>query len=463
MKIQTILLGLVLFLSAFQVNANVCSATDQIDLQNLYTSNLSTTACNNNILTNNGGFLNGINQLGLRIYSSLSNFNTLINNGSFTNYFGNVNNSQNAILSNNANFYNDNFSSIDNYGVINNSGSISNSGTISNNVDGLIINYGAINSVGEASNIGISNSGTLVNSYGATISAKGLDGGFTSSSNIANSGTLINNGEIVISYSTGIQNSGILINNGVIKSVIPVASDMSTGTIYSTGRITNNGTMNFDYLNASVVDGTGTYTIPGLSWGGSSNSEFANVGLMTQERINILNGVMTVGSLNAGIVNLSSTSTLNVTNGNIETLSGGTTQITGILNADNVIGGVLGFQINGTAPGAFSSLSVKNSANLLASTLSYLFQFNGNYSPTVGDHWLFLNAGNGFANAETFNSSFSQLVSNKSVGFTINAVSTGMELVVFSVPIPEANSYAMFLTGLGIFGFMSRRRKNEQA
>lgn len=48
--------------------------------------------------------------------------------------------------------------------------------------------------------------------------------------------------------------------------------------------------------------------------------------------------------------------------------------------------------------------------------------------------------------------------------FTLSAKSSA-SLVGFAsiTPVPEAESYAMFITGLGLLGFMTRRRKNEHA
>jgi len=45
---------------------------------------------------------------------------------------------------------------------------------------------------------------------------------------------------------------------------------------------------------------------------------------------------------------------------------------------------------------------------------------------------------------------------------TIGAAYSGT-LSAFAVPVPEPETYAMMLAGLGLMGFISLRRKNEQA
>ena len=48
------------------------------------------------------------------------------------------------------------------------------------------------------------------------------------------------------------------------------------------------------------------------------------------------------------------------------------------------------------------------------------------------------------------------------VGYAHNSI-TGAEHAFLLTPVPEPETYAMFLAGLGLMGFMARRRKNGQA
>jgi len=63
--------------------------------------------------------------------------------------------------------------------------------------------------------------------------------------------------------------------------------------------------------------------------------------------------------------------------------------------------------------------------------------------------------------------SFSQTVSGLTAGatywFRLTGVSSGGAYTVTLAPVPEPESYAMLLAGLGLMGFIARRRKSTNA
>jgi hypothetical protein len=48
------------------------------------------------------------------------------------------------------------------------------------------------------------------------------------------------------------------------------------------------------------------------------------------------------------------------------------------------------------------------------------------------------------------------------VGNAMN-LHTGVEHAFLLTPVPEPETYALFMSGLGLMGFIARRRKNSQA
>ena len=105
---------------------------------------------------------------------------------------------------------------------------------------------------------------------------------------------------------------------------------------------------------------------------------------------------------------------------------------------------------NPTQLSSFSfNLDKTSYGNPQATNVLFLDQ-NGNIIFTSNDYFQ--------ASTTTFNQSFASSLTVSAVLLTSGKLYDNLTVAA----VPEAESYAMFLTGLGILGFMSRRRKNEQ-
>lgn len=506
---------------ATAANALVCSELNQLTPFTINPENsvqiLNSAACNKEILNVNGALKIGLLESNNESVT-FNNFGQVLNNGTIINSNSIFNNNTGAVFSNNST-YNAIYGNLNNYSgaTVNNSGTIysglgnftnsyisnngnfnnsgiifNNTGSIYNNLGGVITNTGILNSLAY-SGFGITNSGIIINEVSGIIDNKALDA-WNNPSPIINSGRIVNNGEISVRYGAGINNSGTLINNGLIKSTSTGCCDGGQSTIQSSGILTNNGIIISANLHASTLDGKGViifreneiqpeYTYPG----------YAIVSKMIQSALDVSNGLYTIGTLQvenvvmstnsnfrlgaetsvlnvgtitADTVNLSGLSTLNVSNGNIGTLTGGVTNISESIRVDNLLGGIIGFHISGTAPDAFSVLSVTNSELLTANSLSFNFSFS-DYVPNVGDTWSFLIADKGFGPNQSFDRAFTQVIDNSTNMFKISAISSGLQLELMSTilpaPVPEPETYSMFLMGLSLMGIFATRRKSYKA
>jgi hypothetical protein len=104
---------------------------------------------------------------------------------------------------------------------------------------------------------------------------------------------------------------------------------------------------------------------------------------------------------------------------------------------------------NPTQLSSFSfNLDSSSYGNLAPQNVLFLDQ-NGNTIFTSNNY---------FQASTTFNQSFASALTVSAVLLTSGKFYDNITIAA----VPEANNYAMFLTGLGILGFMSRRRKNDQ-
>ena len=279
---------------------------------------------------------------------TLDNSATLENDGTLTNDLG-------ALLTNSGTLSNsgmlDNIDTLDNTGTLNNSGMLDNIDTLNNGATGN--NTGTLNNDSTLDNSGtLFNHATLNNNDGGTLDNSGYlynNTGGTLTNSVG--GTLNNNaGGTLNNYSEinndgTLNNAGILINNsgGTLKN---------TGTITSTGIISNAGTMTLidGVVDATAISNSNTFNLSGGTLTVQSGSTFDNVGFFNFNG-GILNvdtlenrGVGTTFNFNGGILNVD---TIENTASAHMTLTDGVVDATAIYNSGtfNVSGGTLKVQL----------------------------------------------------------------------------------------------------------------------
>ena len=198
------------------------------------------------------------------------------------------------------------------------------------------------------------------------------------------------------------------------------------GALQNSGALTNDDTVN----------GSGTYT--------QSVGHTINNGSFSQGAIQFDGGSVSGTGAFTGDVTIGSDASVNPGN------SPGTLTFNGAFHSS----GNFVFEIAGTAAGQYDVLAINGAANFTGGNVE--FDFIDGFHASVGDHWDFLLANNvtGWDSL-----SFSSNVSG--LGTSITQDSLGAHLSITSVPEPE--TYAMFMAGLGLMGFIARRRKNGQA
>jgi hypothetical protein len=165
-----------------------------------------------------------------------------------------------------------------------------------------------------------------------------------------------------------------------------------------------------------------------------------------------LGSILTVNDYFAGQVTFSQASTINSiqTFLTLDTPSGFAADSFTVALYSNTANNTVGSLINSfTANYSVTGWNGVSNINELVSAGKYWIAFEGDSS---GASYIAANAPNPLAlTAFASSSSYSNYPMN--FALQVDAVAA----------VPEANSYAMLFIGLGILGFMSRRRKNEQA
>ncbi len=375
----------------------------------------------------------------------------------FTSYGSILIESTNGILTNNSYLL---FSggSLNNYGnfegngklTIIESGSLNNYGTMNSSEAEIfqsgINNVGVMNSYGSfrASESSLNNSGTL-NSYGSIV----IDEMY-SRSHMDNTGTLNNYGSLEFSHSTLTNGSGGIFNNygnSILKNSSGLYNDSilnnygtltnKIGTQYPHNGFYNNNifTNNARLENHTEIYGSGVYT--------QDAGETINNGIFNQASLQINGGeVSGIGSFT----------------GDVTIANGATVRPGGTLtfNSDFHSSGDLILEIAGTETGQYDALVINGNADFTGGDI--LFAFNNDFHPSVGDHWNFL-LGDSITGLESLNVSFSGLPNSNGIKGDITLNNLGGHMVITSIPEPE--TYAMLLAGLGFLGFVVRRKKRS--
>lgn len=252
---------------------------------------------------------------------------------------------------------------------------------------------------------------------------------------------------------------GLVNVSGVVNQTGGVANAFTMG-LSGTYNLAG-GNLKMGWVSGSVLSGTfnqsgGTSTIGD---GGISLTGFYNLsgGTLTNNFVINNSGVLTI----SGTGMLKGTGTVTgavaVDNGTIAPgNSPGTLTMSGDLTFDN---GTLATEIGADAS---DLLGVAGAASFHGGT--FTFSFLDGFLPAFGSHWHFLSAGGGITGWQGLNlsvtgldSSYSYYISEANNGLTFNVADAGRGLGIAAIPEPE--TYAMLLAGLGLLGFAARRRK----
>lgn len=133
--------------------------------------------------------------------------------------------------------------------------------------------------------------------------------------------------------------------------------------------------------------------------------------------------------------------------------SPGTLNIDGDLHSN----GNYVFEIAGLNSGQYDVLDIDGDAFFTGG--NFKFDFIDGFLPSAGDHWDFLVADslNGLGSV---NFTFAGL--GDGLGIDLNNEGGKISLTVITA-VPEPETYAMLLAGLGLMSFMSYRRKLQKA
>ena len=353
-------------------------------------------------------------------YGGLFNTGTLINtgalnnSGSFVNEIdGYLNNSGYLYISSAG--YLDSFGALDNEstGFLENDGYLYNSGNLHNN--GPLYNSGTLANDGYLKNYGtLENFDTLEN-YGPLINYGSLN----------NNGYLYNSGNLA-----SLDNEGTLNNNGYLYNIGSMDNGGDGG-----GSLNNSGILNND---GGVLTGNGTYI--------QTAGQTINNGTMTQSLFDFQGGEISGNGTFNGSVNIAAG--VIVTPGN----SPGTLVINGDLNSS----GDYVFQIAGAAPGQYDVLQINGTAMFSGGHIT--FEFTDGYTGNLGDSFGFF-----VANSSSGGNNLTWSIVGLGAGLGYEFSYAGNTSYLNITTVPEAETYAMMLVGLGLVGFMARRRKQVEA
>ncbi|HVY05430.1 MAG TPA: PEP-CTERM sorting domain-containing protein [Burkholderiales bacterium] len=250
---------------------------------------------------------------------------------------------------------------------------------------------------------------------------------------LGNDGTLNNSGQIKYN---ALSNNGVLNNSGAL----PGSSFSNTGVTNNAGIINSNSVQNTGtLLNAGAIIGTGNVN--------QNGGTLVNNGLIVENKVNVNGGALQGNGIVVAPVIVNG-GTINAGDMGAGT---GTLTIDGKLSFNS---GVLLTEISGTSAGSFDLLKVTDKASFLGGVLE--FSFLDGYLPDVGDSWLFLTADGGVSGWEGLTREFLGVPSNYL--FDVQAANGGLVLSVAAVPEPE--TYAMMIAGLGFLTFVVRRKKS---
>ncbi|GAB4167800.1 MAG: hypothetical protein Fur0039_05810 [Rhodocyclaceae bacterium] len=317
------------------------------------------------------------------------------------------------------------------------------------------------------------NAGTLLNRPGGALSV----GQFSNSGLLRNEGNLTNDGTLTNLAGGRIENAGVMNANGQIVNrgefVVSGTLDnqaSTLGPIYGTGSVLNHQGGVFTVEAGGMVSGPGTYFQEGY------DSVTRVNGTLAASDITIWQGVLTGGGTLVGPVTLGSSFGMGATvrPGN----SPGTLTVDGDLTAYNTT-----FDIELAGPALFDRLVVTGNAQFSGGRVNVVLHtpdgITYDYRPAAGDSFTWLSVGGATAgldslgwSLEVVGDGWTSTVASSDWGSTQwvwgPAASDGVQIAFYGdrvafttlAPVPEPQTWAMLLAGLGLVGWVARRRRS---
>lgn len=359
-----------------------------------------------------------------------------------------------------------------------NNGQIVNEGLWRNRPEALLVNNGSLHNAGTLRNDGVTtlNGGTTLNT-GRWEERGRLEVmsfvQFNNQGELEVSGQVVNQGQILNTGSVRVANEGVLnndyqggiLNHGEFRVSGTLNNNaQSLGTSFSTGSIHNQGI--FAVEAGGWVSGGGTYFQDGAT---DDHPVITRVdGRLEASDISLRNGTLAGNGILAGPVTLGTSDGQGVAvrPGN----SPGILTIDGNLTAYNTT-----FDIELAGTGVYDQLVVTGDAHFSGGWVNFLLHtpdgVNFDYQPALGDTFTWLTVGGVADGLESLGWSLvavgdgwtSTLASSSwgPAGATYHGLSVdfhGNSIEFTTAPVPEPETYLMMLAGLGLVGWMARRR-----